>query len=68
MGIPSKDLIAKKAKACDSIKSPSILYWSIESKFIWLKLSLILYKRYLFFLPPPHTIHLPIDDLVISLA
>ena len=58
IGSPFKDLIAKKAKACDSIKSPSILYLSIGSRLIFLKLCLILSNRYLFFLPPPHTNHL----------
>ena len=50
-------LIAKNAKAWDSIKSPSILYLSIFSKVIVDKVfSFIFLIKILFFLPPPQII------------
>ena len=45
INMPSKDLIAKKAKACDSTKSPLILYFSIVSKY---NLSKFIFKRLIF--------------------
>ena len=48
------DLTAKNAKACDSIKSPSILKSSINFRLISFdRFSFILLIKTLFFLPPP---------------
>ena len=50
------DLIARKAKACDSIKSPLMLNSSINFKLILLgRFFLIPSTRILFFRPPPQT-------------
>ena len=67
MGIPSRVLIAKNAKACDSTKSPSISYFSIGSNCNSKKFFFILSNKYEFFLPPPHTNHLLVEVLFFSL-
>ena len=67
MGIPSRVLIAKNAKACDSTKSPSISYFSIGSRCNSKKFFFILSNKYEFFLPPPHTNHLLVEVLFFSL-
>ena len=53
-GNESIDLIAKYAKACDSIKSPLIPKLSINSIF-YLNFFCIRSNKNLFFRPPPHT-------------
>ena len=67
MGKPLADLIDKNAKACDSIKSPSILNSSIATTSHF-NLFFIFSNINLFFLPPPDNINFILLSLCIFVS